>query len=75
MITHDRDKIIAAAKDAGMFSSIPLPQWLPTERFYATAFEAGRQAERDDLSTIFGEMHTWLTNIAVVATICARSTK
>ena len=44
MTTHDLDKVIAAAKEAGVFNSIPLPQLLPLERFYAIAFEAGRVA-------------------------------
>jgi hypothetical protein len=50
MTTHDRDKVIAAAKEAGFdfwIESIgPIPFWI--ERFYAIAYEAGRVAEREE---------------------------
>lgn len=57
MTTHDKDKIIAAAKEAGAKFD---PAWgiaynCGTEtfiRFYAIAFEAGRQAEREECLNI-----------------------
>ena len=57
MTTHDKDKIIAAAKEAGAKFD---PAWglaynCGTEtfiRFYAIAFEDGRQAEREDCAKV-----------------------
>jgi hypothetical protein len=47
-MTTEREQIIAAAKEAGVFNSIPIPQLLPLERFYAIAHEDGRVAEREE---------------------------
>lgn len=55
MTTHDRGAVIAAAKEVGMpqgasddFHTTLWLWWYPEiERFYAIAFEAGRQAELD----------------------------
>ena len=50
MTTHDRDKVIAAAKEAGCSASYLGSFYSSTEaieRFYAIAFESGRQAERE----------------------------
>ena len=57
MTTHDRDKVLAAAKEAGAKFD---PAWglaynCGTEtfiRFYAIAFEHGRQAEREDCAKV-----------------------
>ena len=50
MTTHDKDKIIAAAKEAGLFTR-GNGYWAvcttsELERFYAKGFEDGRQAGR-----------------------------
>ena len=49
-----KDKIIAAMKEAGFdiwVNSVgPVPNWI--ERFYAIAFEHGRQAEREECLNI-----------------------
>ena len=54
MTTHDKDKIIAAMKEAGFdiwVNSVgPVPNWI--ERLYAIAFEAGRQAEREECAKV-----------------------
>lgn len=61
MTTHDRDKVIAAAREAGTYIDddidgnptievIPESCW---EKFYITAFEAGRQAEREECVDIY----------------------
>lgn len=68
MTTHDRDKIIAAAKEVGAYRYINrAAKDEPTHTFtieqliafYAIAFEDGRQAEREDIagmaSRMFGE--------------------
>jgi hypothetical protein len=55
MTTHDRDKVIAAAEEAGIYRLYDGISYGPSginseqfERFYAIAFEAGRQAEREE---------------------------
>lgn len=73
MTTHDKDEIIAAAKEAGIVALASNMKLLNS--FYANALEHGRKAEREELSEIFEKSHTWLTNVAVIATIRARSTK
>ena len=59
MTTHDRDKVIAAAKEAridfdGINNSLPL--YVATaeemERFYSIAFEAGSVAEREECAKV-----------------------
>lgn len=60
MTTHDKDKIIAAAKEVGMpqgasddFHTTLWLLWYPEiKRFYAIAFEAGRQAEREECAAL-----------------------
>ena len=60
-MTTDREQIIAAAKEAGIkltpfvvddeeydFCEVEMDDDENLERFYAIAFEAGRQAERED---------------------------
>lgn len=57
MTTHDKDKIIAAALKIGISIStmhgqelhklMPISDAKTLEAFYAIAFEAGRQAERE----------------------------
>ncbi len=62
MTTHDRDKIIAAAKEADSGftgdESFNLGTSLvgleAIECFYAIAFEAGRQAEREECAKVCG---------------------
>jgi hypothetical protein len=57
MTIHDRDKIIALREEADKFATNELscegeyhPDFhtVSDERFYAIAFEAGRQAEREE---------------------------
>jgi hypothetical protein len=87
MTTHDRDKVIAAASDAGF--SVAQTHWdderLVIERFYAIAFEAGRVAEREECAKVCEEIrvivdgnHPWtalhVQNQCIDA-IRARSTK
>lgn len=56
--THDKDKIIAAAKEADPGINEQTVDFLDEdgieklERFYAIAFEAGRQAEREECAAI-----------------------
>ena len=55
MTTHDRDKVIAAAKEAGFaeWENTDSPEFLALiAEFYAIAFEAGRQAEREDCAKV-----------------------
>lgn len=55
MTTHDRDKIIAAAKEAGFaeWENTDSPEFLALiAEFYAIAFENGRQAEREECLNI-----------------------
>jgi len=59
MTTHDEDKIIAAAKEAGFaeWENTDSPEFLALiAEFYAIAFEAGRQAEREECATLC-DMH------------------
>ena len=74
MTTHDRDKIITAAKESGAYISGPVPRWI--ERFYAIAHEDGRQAERKECSVLLETMSEsdWLPKQLAKA-IRARSTK
>jgi hypothetical protein len=62
MTTHDKDKVIAAAKKAGTYIDddidgnptievIPESCW---EKFYAMAFEAGRVAGREECAVVCG---------------------
>lgn len=49
MTTHDRDKVIAAAKECYH----PYSEWsIDLARFYAIAFEAGRVAEREACAVV-----------------------
>jgi hypothetical protein len=80
MTTHDRDKVIAAAKEAGMFNSIPLSKLLPLELFYAIANEAGRVAEREECAKVCEELPSLWPTERVIADECssairARTTK
>jgi hypothetical protein len=60
MTTHDRDKVIAAAKEASFCEELwdvnGAIVWSAElnhmERFYAIAFEAGRVDEREDCALI-----------------------
>ena len=61
MTTHDRDKIIALREEADKFATNELPcegeyhpdfHTVSDERFYAIAFEAGRQAEREECANV-----------------------
>ena len=52
MTTHDRDKIIAAAKEAGMSGLVEGGLIDNFEQFYAIAFEDGRLAEREDCAKV-----------------------
>ena len=72
MTIHDRDKIIAAAKEAGTYIDddidgnptievIPESCW---EKFYITTFEAGRQAEREEINQD-AERYRWLRTHAL----------
>lgn len=48
MTTHDKDKIIAAAKLCGYWNGQTIEMNdVGIERFYTIAFEDGRQAERE----------------------------
>ena len=65
MTTHDRDKVIAAAKEAGIdLDGInqSLPLYVATQeemnRFYAIAHEDGRQGDKAD-----AERYRWLCEI------------
>ena len=50
MTTHDREAVIIAAKECYHQYS----EWnIDIERFYAIAFEAGRQAEREECVDIY----------------------
>ena len=73
MTTHERDKIIAAAKEAG-FGAYAYEAMSMFERFYAIAYEDGRQAEREDCSSGW-EPHKEYFGSTIVDTIRARSTK
>ena len=56
MTTHDRDKVIAAAKEAGFaeWENTDSPEFLALiAEFYTIAFEAGRQAEREECVGIY----------------------
>ena len=60
MTTHNKDKIIAAAKEAGGVELQPydygakcdrlIMRFEVLERFWQIAFEAGRQAERESVN-------------------------
>jgi hypothetical protein len=59
MTTHDRDKIIAAAKEAGIFKRMTPVGTTEMfcyesniERLYDIAFEAGRVAEREECAKV-----------------------
>lgn len=61
MTTHDRDKVIALREEADKFATNELscegeyhPDFhtVSDERFYAIAFEAGRQAEREECAKL-----------------------
>jgi hypothetical protein len=54
MTTHDRDRIISAAKDAGFehWDQFPLGYKQKLERFYAIAHEAGCVAEREECAKL-----------------------
>ena len=75
MTTHDRDKIIKAAKDAGCNAGYLGGFYSSTEaleRLYAIAFEAGRAAEREECAKVL-EKNGWLLQAADA--IRTRSTK
>ena len=72
MTTHDRDKVIAAAREARINKTWNSPEWyIVFERFYAIAFEAGRVAEREECAKLATINRADLTAEA----IRARSTK
>ena len=54
MITHDRDKVISAAKEAGFiyYGEFPQDYKCKIESLYTIAFEAGRVAEREECAKI-----------------------
>jgi hypothetical protein len=90
MKTHDRDKVIAAAKEAGNNCdfAVHIPAWDKStwefmERFYAIAHEAGRVAEREECAKVCdtdwnGDADTYAYSEAAnecAEAIRARSTK
>ena len=79
MTTHDRDKVIAAAKEAGFKPGFLGHIYVGSsteavERFYAIAFEAGRQAELEECAKECDFFNDPMTRRAAAA-IRARSTK
>ena len=54
MTTHDKDKIIAAAKEAGFtyYCDFPGIYKMKFDALYAIAFEDGRQAEREECAIL-----------------------
>ena len=64
MTTHDKDKIIAAAKEAGFtyFGQSDIQD--VRNMFYSIAFEAGRQAEREEINQD-AERYRWLRTHAL----------
>ena len=62
MTTHDRKKVIAASKKAGVYSEACEHVFgASLERFYAIAHEAGRVAEREDLREQLADNHKQVT--------------
>ena len=58
MTTHDRDKVIAAAKEAGFiyYGEFPQDYKCKIEALYAIAHEAGRVAERKKYTKIYNKI-------------------
>lgn len=78
MTTHEQ--IIAAAKEAGISYSGKMPEVFDSQdmltKFYAIAFEAGRQAEREECcSIVFGQCGSDNVAQRTVDAISARGTK
>ena len=76
MTTHNKDKIIAAAKEVGFaeWENTDSPEFLSLIfEFYAIAFEAGRQAEREECAKVCDKEHVDPHNLpaAIVARRCA----
>ena len=59
MTTHDKDKIIAAAREAGFlyYDEFPQDYKCKIEALYAIAFEAGRVAEREEFAQILARQN------------------